>query len=374
MESYGINPNANIWKIFLGKDDPQIKNECFAENNIRIDFAGNDNDSSVKILYEHMKKGDIVVSVKSFYEADGVAIIDDEEAPEDLKDKTSYKRYRKVKWIFKNETVDFKSINNGFGMTRPTITGMPNINRALLMELIKEYLEIDEKRLPCVFIIDEINRGNISKIFGELITLIEKSKRFGSEEAMSCTLPYSGDPFTVPDNVYILGTMNTADRSIALMDTALRRRFDFIEMMPKYDVDFMQGLKVGNIDIVRMLKVMNYRIEVLYDREHTLGHAFFKDLDGLQDDEKMVKLGLIFENKIIPLLQEYFFEDYEKIALVLGDNAKTDDNYKFIITKDIDASKFKNGDIPDSISEMKIFKLNIEEAIKHEESYKEIYE
>lgn len=164
-----------------------------------------------------------------------------------------------------------------------------------------------------VFIIDEINRGNISKIFGELITLIEDSKREGTTEAISAILPYSKIEFSVPKNVYIIGTMNTADRSIAMLDTALRRRFSFIEMLPYTGV--VDGIKIGNIDVSKMLETVNERIEVLYDREHTIGHAFFL---GLENEKSVEELASIFENNVMPLLQEYFYDDYEKINWVLG--------------------------------------------------------
>lgn len=177
-----------------------------------------------------------------------------------------------------------------------------------------------------VFIIDEINRGNISKIFGELITLIEPTKRTGEAEAMEAILPYSNEPFGVPNNVYIIGTMNTADRSIALMDTALRRRFQFVEMLP--DPEVLKGIKINNtIDVEQLLTDINKRIEYLYDREHTIGHAFFTCL--LNDKKRNVKeLGKIFEKSVIPLLQEYFYDDYKKIMLVLGYDPKPNDNNK----------------------------------------------
>ncbi|MBQ7009085.1 MAG: AAA family ATPase [Ruminococcus sp.] len=160
-----------------------------------------------------------------------------------------------------------------------------------------------------VCIIDEINRGNISKIFGELITLIEESKR-----GTIAILPYSQKEFHVPANLFILGTMNTADRSIAMLDTALRRRFDFIEMMPQPKLLGM----CGEINLCEMLMAINERIEYYYDREHSIGHAYFMNKRG--SVKNLDELRNIFNTKIIPLLQEYFFDDYEKIKLILNDD------------------------------------------------------
>ncbi|WP_368167590.1 McrB family protein [Aeromonas sp. R4-1] len=180
--------------------------------------------------------------------------------------------------------------------------------------------------------IDEINRGNISKIFGELISLVEIDKRAGSQHPMTIQLAYSGKPFSVPSNVDIIGTMNTADRSLALMDTALRRRFDFIEMMP--DSTLFVGHDVidigsGNtLNLGKLLDRLNQRIEVLYDREHTLGHAFFypayQAVKNGDHAGALLALKEAFQTKVIPLLQEYFYEDWQKIRLVLGDNQKRD--------------------------------------------------
>ena len=198
-----------------------------------------------------------------------------------------------------------------------------------------------------VFIIDEINRGNISKIFGELITLIEDTKRIGVPKyigrngGMTAKLPYSQQLFGVPDNVYIIGTMNTADRSIATIDTALRRRFRFKEMMP--DADVLKGISVEDISVSEMLARMNKRISVLYDREHTIGHAYFIPL---RDNPTIEQLAEIFENAIVPLLQEYFYEDYEKIRLVLGDNNKENKEEQFIVVVENDYNElFGSADI-----------------------------
>lgn len=186
-----------------------------------------------------------------------------------------------------------------------------------------------------VIIIDEINRGNISKIFGELITLIEDSKR-GS----TAILPYSQKEFSVPENVYILGTMNTADRSIALLDTALRRRFDFIEMMP---VPELLGM-CGNVNLCELLTAINQRIEYYYDREHAIGHAYFMDKNG--SIKSLGVLRNIFNTKIIPLLQEYFFDDYEKIKLILNDTNSFIQSIKpkYIKKYDSDQKIYRIGD------------------------------
>ena len=162
-----------------------------------------------------------------------------------------------------------------------------------------------------VLIIDEINRGNIAKIFGELITLIEPSKRLGEDDAASATLPYSRQSFGVPNNLYILGTMNTADRSIALLDTALRRRFHFIEMMPNPD---LVEQDIEGVDGQKLLTAINGRIKAKLDREHQIGHTY---LMGVKD---INALAGAFQYSILPLLQEYFYDDWEKIRYVLNGN------------------------------------------------------
>lgn len=179
-----------------------------------------------------------------------------------------------------------------------------------------------------VFIIDEINRGNVSKIFGELITLIEESKRISEnnpDQGMTVKLPYNSEEFGVPENVYLLGTMNTADRSLVQLDAALRRRFRFIEMMPKYNVlsDDADG-----INVQELLKAINKQIREKIDREHQIGHSYFIDVTT------EAQLKETFENEIIPLLQEYFYENYESIKEILGGQDFTDEEEK------IDLSSF----------------------------------
>ncbi|WP_234284653.1 McrB family protein [Campylobacter sp. TTU-622] len=226
----------------------------------------------------------------------------------------------------------------------------------------KEKFEITSEKLkPFIIIIDEINRGNVSKIFGELITLIEPSKRLGNKEALELTLPYSGEKFGVPKNVYIIGTMNTADRSITSLDTALRRRFEFVEMMP--DVSEL-SIDCEGINLQELLIAINTRIEYLLDREKTIGHAFFIGVENLEGLKK------VFQNKIIPLLQEYFYNDYALIDDVLNSNDMIDkkelENIKYL-------QKIKTLDNVDSEKVIYSITLFDDEIWDKPETYRTIY-
>lgn len=210
-----------------------------------------------------------------------------------------------------------------------------------------------------VLIIDEINRGNIAKIFGELITLIEESRRLGAKHTTQSILPSSGFRFGVPSNLFIIGTMNTADRSIQLLDTALRRRFQFVELMPNPDHDRIAD-DISGIDVRNLLTVMNDRISVLLDREHQIGHTYFLDLEKLED------LAVTFKHRIFPLLQEYFFDDWGKINTVLGNNDFVDR---------VDTTKLGLGTDFDEFDENSYQRISLEDGRwTQPDQYRRIYE
>lgn len=230
---------------------------------------------------------------------------------------------------------------------------------------ICELAKNDSSNRYAIFI-DEINRGNISKIFGELITLIEEDKRDGASNAMEVKLPYSLDTFSVPGNLDIYGTMNTADRSLAHIDTALRRRFIFKELMPNPRLLGEVELDGQVIDLKRLLDSMNERIEAIFDREHKIGHAYFipeKDMD--------LDLPRVFRDKIIPLLTEYFFDDWSKVRAILADDrCSGNEDSQFILECGV-----PDGVVRPNIGtrNKRIYRIN-ESAFKSAEAYVKVYD
>jgi 5-methylcytosine-specific restriction protein B len=351
----GIGKNPTVWKVSLERTgENSTREECMKKGHIRIGFdeyGENISDATefgerggsnvLNAFYNRMQIGDIVLSCYSSKTIDAIGVITGE--PEWHDEYPQYKRVRNVRWLVKGINEDIVDLNGGRAMTLSTVYKL-SISVSDVLQMLRNLnpnLFTEEVKVPNrVFIIDEINRGNISKIFGELITLIESSKRLGASEQLHARLPYSGQNFGVPDNVYIIGTMNTADRSIALIDSALRRRFSFVEMQP--DSTILEGVQVENVDIAKMLDTINKRITVLLDREHTIGHSY---LLPLRKSATIETLAEIFENSIVPLLQEYFYDDYEKIQLVLGDNRKPDDSTRFIVKKSDTIDLFGSAEI-----------------------------
>lgn len=329
---YGFSENPTIWKVSLASTgDNPVRDYCMKHGCIRIGWdeygecITDDMDYYVggktvlNAFLSRMQPGDIILSCYTAHSIDAIGIVTGE--PEWHPEFDHYKRLRTVKWLVQGKNIGIAEFRLEKSLTLSTVYRL-NTTVATVIDVLNKNgfagtAPAKGTKGPYVFIIDEINRGNMSKIFGELITLIEPSKRLGQSEELQAKLPYSHEVFGIPDNVYLLGTMNTADRSIAMLDTALRRRFSFVEMMP--DSGILNGIEVEGISVSGLLTTLNRRIEMLFDREHTLGHAFFTPLC---QSPSIQTLGEIFRDKVVPLLQEYFYDDYEKICLVLGDKKR----------------------------------------------------
>jgi len=372
----GINLNGRVWKLSIeGTQRNSAKTYCLDNSIAAIGWGetgdlshetrneyflsqGSNNQNTLNYFSKEVSAGDIVLCIDSNTSVEAVGVVTGQYKYEEagLPSRNDYQHQIPVHWLRRGFSVDFKELNDNKQFNLPTCYPLTRLSVVDVVQHLTKHdvnvssFEGDEAHCKdnYVLIIDEINRGNISKIFGELITLIEPSKRSGNGklESLSLTLPHSGKPFSVPENLHLIGTMNTADRSLAMMDTALRRRFDFIEMMPKPEL--FQGKSVCGIDLQLLLETMNKRIEVLYDREHTLGHAFFMPViekleqEGGTEDKAFIELQNVFANKVVPLLEEYFFEDWDKIRLVLGDNQKPNEAFQFVIKEELNNEKLKS--------------------------------
>ncbi len=323
---------------FTGKDERQI-NELGREEKLSDDAI-----RSLNYFKNYLKVGNyVLISNGNYYvRAIGKVTGDYEYKESPFEINPTYNHFRSVEWLMVNQEIPIKDLYYSL-LTQKTIY---KLKREQIKPefFVKEGTVSDDLKLPknpknFVLIADEINRGNVSSIFGELITLIEKDKRAGKDEELSVILPYSKEEFKVPHNVFIIGTMNTADRSIEALDTALRRRFSFKEMPPKPELISAVGeLKdfdgiIGDVDVVRVLETINKRIEKLIDKDHKIGHSYFLNVKNLND------LRVAFRDKVIPLLEEYFFGDYGKIGLVLGNSFIRKTN-----NEEIDFASFENYD------------------------------
>lgn len=345
VKPYVLDKNKTLWRLYTlpdAKIDNDFFDECIKNGCVKAyyDYGG-------VALSEKAQNGDYVVIPSTNYgemskTIRAFGILRDNDIKQTKENEIYYKN---VEWLWvakdENEIIRFDKVN----FNRPTFQRVKQGKESIIdyMDILLDENKESFTTKPCILIIDEINRGNISKILGELITLIEPSKRIGGDEELRVTLPYSNESFGVPSNLYIIGTMNTADRSIALLDTALRRRFEFVEMMPQPEllkdmwlVKNGEDSKNSSIDewyadgakiLFEILAAINNRIEFLLDREHTIGHAFFFEKAKFYKNDKMEwyeltleSLKEIFIKKIIPLLQEYFYDDYAKIDAVLNGN------------------------------------------------------
>ena len=358
---FALGPNRKVFKMSLGqknnRKDDKIYDDAIKFNHVRLNVIDidisdpeySDNDKILELLknYEanheriadkadkvwtlerfknQARLGDIIIIAWGTKEFRAIGEITGEY---EYRERTEpgYRHYRNVKWHWVKSSgvgvdkIKKKKIFNGrafYEMKKEewhfgAIEDLVNSDKREGVNS-NSTSDVEEKgnNNSYVLIIDEINRANISKVFGELISLIEEDKRLGEQNELTVKLPYSRTRFGVPPNLYIVGTMNTADRSIALLDTALRRRFTFREMMP--DPSLLDPLvSACGVDLPILLATLNKRIEYLHDREHQIGHAYFMQCTTSD------KLDKVMRQKVIPLLAEYFFEDWGKVAVVLGD-------------------------------------------------------
>lgn len=343
----GVRGNPAIWKISInGTGSSPTKSYCLDNGEARIGWGktgdlredyeqssyyqslGGGDKGTLSYFAEQMVVGDILLCIHSAEQIGSIGVVTgdyryEEQVPAGVIG--DYQHVRSVRWLYRDINLSILPLNDERQFTLKTVYAMSRFTWADLLSYVQQQkvnpvepvTTAEVEREPYVLIIDEINRGNVSRIFGELITLIEESKREGADEALSVKLPYSKKPFSVPKNVYLIGTMNTADRSLAGLDIALRRRFVFREMPPRPEL--LKDVLVQGLNIGKLLRVMNQRIEVLLDRDHCLGHAYFMPLKG---DPTLARLESIFSNQILPLLQEYFFEDWQRIQWVLNDHRK----------------------------------------------------
>lgn len=351
-----VQPNARVWKISIAGSGPSpTKSYCLEHNEARLGSGatgdltqnpernsyyqaqGSGDRGTQRYFAEEMAVGDIVLCIHSAHAIAAVGVVTGDyryEAPEQMPESviSDYQHVRPVQWLYKDLELPIEPINDGKSFTLKTVYQMNRLSWADLQRYMESKgcqpvagsAQRAEAAKPHVLVIDEINRGNISRIFGELITLIESSKRAGADEALEVVLPYSKKPFSVPSNVYLIGTMNTADRSLTGLDVALRRRFEFREIPPRPGE--LKGINVEGVEIDRLLDTMNQRIEALLDRDHRLGHAYFMPL---REQRTLARLEQIFRNQVLPLLQEYFFDDWQRIQWVLNDHRKAED-FRFV--------------------------------------------
>jgi 5-methylcytosine-specific restriction protein B len=359
--------NRTIWKMSLGNtqiDESEIYDECIAGGYAllgygkNVDFSGCKSAEDIRARYQaagfdpaklpdfavgsvvtfvlKVEVGDLLVVTDGNFKfrAIGQVTGDYEFAPKaDMPD--GFAQKRRVKWLRDYQpSLPYGELMKKQFVQR-TIYKLGPLS--LDLEKLASLLSPGPAHVPAVgeagsgtesrkvLIIDEINRGNVSRIFGELITLLEESKRKGEPESLEVVLPYSKLPFSIPKNVYLVGTMNTADRSLTGIDIALRRRFSFVELAPQPDA--LDDIVIEGIGAGDLLRAMNARIEALLDRDHCIGHTYFLSLKSKQTLEE---LAAIFRRQILPLLQEYFFEDWSRIRLVLNDHRKSNPQHCFL--------------------------------------------
>ena len=331
--------------------------------------------TTVNVFKNQIQNGDLIVVSDGNHKFRAIAEVTGDYQFLEPDDRSRYLQMRPVRWLRQYSPSLPKERLFRKALSQMTLYELKpgTIDHDKLNQLLEPEAPQRAAKKPHVMIIDEINRGNISRVFGELITLLEPSKRKGAEDEQTAKLPYSQKPFSIPGNVYLIGTMNTADRSLAQMDLALRRRFSFIETPPHPEL--LEGTSAYGVDMSALLTTINHRIEVLLDAEHMIGHAYLLPLTWLEtEQQRQTALSQIFSSKILPLLQEYFFDDYERIGWVLNDPEK-EPLHRFIQSQkhmqDLPSlTKLFNADIAEQLTDRR-FRIN-KSAFNQAEAYQGI--
>lgn len=400
-----LNDAPKIWKISLGeRGDVERRQRYFKNQEIRIGWNSTgdlreEKDEKQSDYYEKLKSnahstlfdfsermdiGDVVLCLKDQTSVQAIGVITsdyyfDKVAYEDDGD---FAHVRNVNWLDTDIDFNILSLNHNKNLTLKTVYELYRMSWSkILDELKNQNIKIDgitdttqqeRENRNYVLIMDEVNRGNISKIFGELITLIEDDKRSGRADARELTLPYSKELFSVPSNLYLIGTMNTADKSLTQLDLALRRRFEFKEILPKASV--LEAAKQYDVDVVSMLQKINQRIQCLKGKDFQIGHSYFMPLCKQIDNENkyLELLQRIFKNKILPLLQEYFFSNLKLISLILNDNPNSESKDQIISQIENDQALF-TFETPNKLNPLHCVELNLD-CFSSLERFRQIYQ
>lgn len=400
----GLNTEPKIWKIsicerldtarrkkYIDAGEARIgwneTGDLTVERNVEQEAfyneQGSNNQSTLDLFSSKMQIGDVVLCLKdkNAIEAIGVVAsnyIFDEEA---FRHNEDYAHVRKVKWLAKDIDFNILSLNQNKMLTQKTVYEIRRMNWAKIVEELKhQNIEIEgvtttelvsNTNHNYVLIMDEINRGNISKVFGELITLIEEDKRSGMGDERELMLPYCKELFSVPANLYLIGTMNTADKSLTQLDVALRRRFEFKEILP--NVGLLNDANQYGVDVVKLLSIINKRIQCLKGKDYQIGHSYFMPLceKSISEQHYLDKLQMIFKNKIIPLLQEYFFSNLAQIGLILNDNLSSLNTDRIVIHIDESDNLFPFAE-PIKLNPLHCIEINMS-AFNSLQRFKQVY-
>ena len=330
-----VRPGAQVWRIYIDGSAPvsQVRDRSLARGEMRVGSWGGavqdlnekpyDSLSEQKILFrDGVRIGDLILLATGANRISAIGVVSGEYTfdPAEPIFATDYAHARPVRWLAKDLSLTAQAMT-GKTFSQQTIQRVKGVTPTQVLAHLPIASSPERAGQTMaqahVLIIDEINRGNIAKIFGELITLLESSKRAGTSEALTAILPLSRRPLSVPQSLYVLGTMNTADRSLTLLDAALRRRFSFRPVWPEPQVLPVLTLQGGALDLRKFLYVINERIERLLSREQVIGHAYLLGLPATLDG-----VASALRERILPLLEEYFFEDWGKIREVLADEGK----------------------------------------------------